>query len=100
MGSEMCIRDSLDTEDAYPVGTVMPAVIVDTKMTGDRGDVTAVSNWHNGMWTMEIKRKLDTGSEYDVAFQKGQPTYLWVAAFNHAQTRHSRHLYPVSVELQ
>ena len=91
---------SLDTEDAFPVGTVMPAVIVDTKMTGDRGDVTAASNWHNGMWTMEIKRKLDTGSEFDVAFQMGQPTYLWVAAFNHAQTRHSRHLYPVSVVLE
>ena len=91
---------SQDTLDSYPVGTLMPAVIVDRAMTGDRGDVKAVSHWHNGVWTMEIKRKLDTGSEYDVAFRKDRPTYLWVAAFNHTQTRHSRHLYPVEVELE
>ena len=86
--------------DTYPVGTVMPAVIVDSAMTGDRGDVQAVSQWQDGVWTMEIKRKLDTGSEYDVAFATDRPTYLWVAAFNHAQTRHSRHLYPVEVTLE
>ncbi len=86
--------------DTYPVGTVMPSVVVKGPMQGDRGDVQAVSHWQDGMWTMEIKRKLDTGSEYDVAFAKDRPTYLWVAAFNHAQTRHSRHLYPVTVTLE
>lgn len=86
--------------DTYPVGTVMPAVIVDSAMQGDRGDVSAASHWEDGMWTMEIKRKLDTGSEYDIAFATDRPTYLWVAAFNHAQTRHSRHLYPVEVTLE
>ena len=69
-------------------------------MTGDRGDVQAVSQWRDGVWTMEVKRKLDTGSEYDVAFATDRPTYLWVAAFNHTQTRHSRHLYPVAVTLE
>lgn len=90
----------LDTSDAYPVGTVMPAVIVESAMTGDRGDVTAVSTWQDGVWTMEIKRKLDTGSEFDVAISPDRPTYLWVAAFNHAQTRHSRHLHPVEIQLE
>lgn len=85
--------------DAYPVGTIMPAVIVGSPMTGDRGDVQAVAQWDDGVWTMEIKRALDTGSDYDVAFAADRPTYLWVAAFNHAQTRHSRHLYPVEVTL-
>ncbi|MEM6890296.1 MAG: ethylbenzene dehydrogenase-related protein [Pseudomonadota bacterium] len=93
-------KASLDTIEDYPVGTVMPSVIVDAAMTGDRGDVTAKSIWHNGTWTMEIKRKLDTGSQFDVAFRKDRPTYLWVSAFNHTQTRHSRHLYPVIVELE
>jgi len=86
--------------DRYPVGTVMPAVIVKSAMQGDRGDVSAVSRWENGVWTMEVSRKLDTGSEFDVAFAEDRPTYLWVAAFNHAQTRHSRHLYPVKVALE
>lgn len=90
---------SLDTLDAFPVGTIMPAVIVDRAMRGDRGDVTSVAHWADGIWTMEVKRRLDTGSDYDVAFRTDRPTYLWVAAFDHAQTRHSRHLYPVTVEL-
>ncbi|WP_299153641.1 ethylbenzene dehydrogenase-related protein [uncultured Tateyamaria sp.] len=91
---------ALDTLENFPVGTILPAVIVDAPMEGDRGDVTAVSHWENGVWTMEVRRKLDTGSEYDVAFLPDAPTYLWVAAFDHAQTRHTRHLYPVVVELE
>ena len=91
---------ALDTLENFPVDTILPAVIVKSPMTGDRGDVTAVSRWKEGVWTMEIKRKLDTGSEFDIAFTKDLPTYLWVAAFDHAQTRHSRHLYPIVVELK
>jgi Ethylbenzene dehydrogenase/Prokaryotic cytochrome b561 len=91
---------ALDTLENYPVGTIMPSVIVESPLTGDRGEVTAVALWEDGIWTMEIKRKLDTGSEYDVAFLPDAPTYLWVAAFDHNQTRHSRHLYPVIVELE
>jgi len=91
---------ALDTQDAYPVGTIMPAVVVERPMEGDRGDVTSVSKWKDGIWTMEVKRKLNTGSKYDIAFSSERPTYLWVAAFDHAQTRHSRHLHPVSVVLK
>ncbi|MCV0428513.1 MAG: cytochrome b/b6 domain-containing protein [Roseibium sp.] len=88
------------TLDTYPVGTIMPAVIIKGEFVGDRGDVTAVSKWMNGIWSMEVKRKLDTGSDYDIAFKKGTPTYLWVGAFNHAQTRHSQHLRPVTVTVE
>lgn len=91
---------SHDTLENFPVGTIMPAVVVKKPMTGDRGDVTSVSKWKNGLWTMEIQRKLDTGSDYDVSFDFKKATYLWVSAFDHTQTRHSRHLYPVKVTLQ
>ena len=37
-----------------------------------------------------MKRALDTGSTYDVALGNG--TYLWVAVFDHTQTRHSWHM--------
>ena len=86
--------------DTYPSGTIMPAVLVKGPFEGDRGDVKAVTHWKNGVWTMEVKRKLDTGSPYDVPFSKAAPTYLWVAAFDHAQTRHSQHLHPVKVEIK
>lgn len=83
--------------DNYPVGTIMPSVLIDAPFVGDRGDVTAVSRWHNGYWHMEVKRKLDTGSQYDVALTKERPAYMWVAVFDHAQTRHSQHMQPLRV---
>lgn len=37
--------------------------------TGDQADVRVAANWHNGYWTVELKRNLVTDSaEYDVQF--------------------------------
>lgn len=85
--------------DTYPVGTIMPAVLIDGPFVGDRGDVTAVAKWQNGWWCMEVKRKLDTGSKHDVAVTPDEPVYMWVAVFDHTQTRHSQHLRPVELVL-
>jgi len=82
----------------FPVGTVMPSVIAEAPFEGDRGDVTAVAEWRDGWWRMEVKRKLATASDYDVAI--GDGTYLWVSVFDHTQTRHSFHLRPLQIELR
>jgi len=63
---------------------------------GDRGDVAAVGAWCKGWWRLEVRRELETGSRFDVAIADG--TYLWVAVFDHTQTRHSQHLHPVRLE--
>lgn len=86
--------------DTYPIGTIMPSVLIDGPREGDRGDVTAVARWSDGWWRVEMTRDLDTGSKFDVALGKDAPTYLWVAVFDHAQTRHSLHLRPVRVVLE
>ncbi|MEM9491738.1 MAG: ethylbenzene dehydrogenase-related protein [Myxococcota bacterium] len=86
--------------DDYPLGTVLPGVVINGAFTGDRGDLLAGAQWRDGYWTLEVSRLLDTGSPYDLALSEDQPTYLWVAAFNHTQTRHSQHLHPVQVELE
>jgi hypothetical protein len=39
--------------------------------TGSRGDVRAKGVWHDGQWTIEFGRKLDTGHNDDVAFIPG-----------------------------
>ena len=99
----MSMSDTIEYDpalDTYPIGTIMPAVLVEAPFAGDRGDVAAYTRWADGMWTMEVKRKLDTGSEFDVSIKTDQPTYLWVAVFDHAQTRHSQHLHPVTIELE
>jgi len=45
-----------------------------------------------------MKRALDTGSTYDVALRDG--TYLWVAVFDHSQTRHSWHMRPLRLRME
>jgi hypothetical protein len=41
-----------------------------------RGDVRAKGAWHDGQWTIEFARKLDTGHEDDIAFAPGS-VYLF-----------------------
>jgi cytochrome b subunit of formate dehydrogenase len=85
--------------DTYPVGTVMPSVLVDGPFGGDRGDVKAVGRWANGRWRMEVSRRLDTGSKFDVPIVAGVPVYMSLAVFDHSQTRHSQNLRPVQLLL-
>ena len=71
--------------------------MIEGPFEGDRGDVQAVGKWSRGWWRLEVARKLDTGSMYE---RIGDGTYLWVAVFDHTQTRHSRHVHPVRLELR
>jgi hypothetical protein len=54
--------------------------------------------WADGWWRMEVKRRLETSSDYDVAIADG--TFLWVSVFDHSQTRHSFHLRPLQIEVR
>lgn len=84
-------------DDKYPVGTIMPSVLSLGPFSQGRGDVTAVGHWRDGQWHLEIKRRLETGSEYDLPIEDGM--HLWVSTFDHAQTRHSYHLRPLKLEM-
>lgn len=86
--------------DDYPIGTVLPGIVLERSYEGDRADVRAEATWQDGFWTLEAARRLDTGSQYDIAFSRARPVYLWVAVFNHTQTRHSYHLQPIRVVLE
>src|SRR5262245_21349483 len=85
--------------DTYPVGTVIPDIIVEP-FTGDRADIRAKGAWHQGRWTLEARRVLDTKSKYDVPFVLGEPVYITVATYNRSETRHSEHIKPIRVILQ
>jgi hypothetical protein len=75
-------------------------VLIDQPFRGDRGDVHAAAQWHNGWWRLQLSRRLVTGSPYDVALQPDEPVYLWVAVFDHTLTRHSFHLHPLRIVLE
>lgn len=86
-----------ELDESYPMGTLVPSVVLRQPLAEDRGDVAAVGAWKDGYWTLEVRRVLDTGSPYDVPIADG--VYLWVSVFDHTQTRHSWHLHPVRLEL-
>lgn len=87
-------------DDTIPVGTVMPSTLIMGTYEGDRDDVSAVPKWRDGWWTLEAKRKLKSTSKYDVDFTEAKPLYIWVSVFDHNQTRHTRHVRPVRLELR
>jgi cytochrome b subunit of formate dehydrogenase len=84
--------------DRYQVGTVMPSVVIDKPFEGDRGDVHGVGVWRDGAWHLEVTRKLKTDSKFDQPI--GDRIYMWVVAFDHAQTRHTQHLRPLAIEME
>jgi hypothetical protein len=83
-----------------PVGTVMPGVLIRGSYEGDRAQIRAHARWRDGHWTLVATRDLKTGSTYDKDFIAGRELYLWVAVFDHTQTRHTRHPRPVRIVVQ
>ena len=73
----------------YKAGDEVPSIIV-APFTGDRGDIPGTAVWKNGVWTLVMKRKLVTGSEFDVQFDDLKKAYAFgVAVFDNAQVRHA-----------
>ncbi|EEG07431.1 conserved hypothetical protein [Pseudogulbenkiania ferrooxidans 2002] len=97
MGPDEIVPYSKELDDKIPVGTLIPALYWKKPMSGPAGDVAARGYWQNGRWTVEFSRKLDAPDTQDVAIKDG--VYLWFAAFNHNQTRHSWHILPVRLRL-
>jgi Ethylbenzene dehydrogenase/Prokaryotic cytochrome b561 len=89
---------SADADRAIPVGAVIPGVIIAGEYSGDRADVRCAARWAAGHWALEVARRLDTGSKYDIAFKSG--IYMRVSVFDHNQIRHTRHLRPIRVEVE
>ena len=79
---------------------MLPGVVIEGRFGGDRGDLTAGGDWRDGFWTLEVGRLLETGSKFDLPLAPGRDAYLWVAVFNHSQTRHSQHLRPLRLRLE
>jgi hypothetical protein len=65
---------------------------------GDRGDIALGLSWNDGVWTMEMRRKLVTGSETDVQFEDLTAAYPFgISVFDNAQVRHAFMQKPVAL---
>jgi hypothetical protein len=89
---------SAELDARLPLGTVIPGVILDGKFSGDRADIRCAARWASGRWTLEVARRLDTGSAFDVPIENG--VFMRVAAFDHSQIRHTRHVRPIRLEVE
>lgn len=98
MTAEESIPFSRELNAKIPIGTVIPGVIISGSYTGDRADVHCAARWGAGRWALEVTRRLDTGSPYDVPIGAG--TFLRVAAFDHSQINHTRHVRPIRLEVE
>ncbi|MCP8940584.1 ethylbenzene dehydrogenase-related protein [Alsobacter sp. SYSU M60028] len=99
MTADEMVPYSAEADAAIPVGTVIPGVLIQGEYSGDRAQIRGAAKWKDGWWTLEMSRDLETGSRMDMQFVKGPPIYAYVSAFDHNQTRHTRHMRPVVVRL-
>ncbi len=98
MTDEESVPYSSVLDAQIPVGTIIPGVIMSGAYSGDRADVRCAARWAAGRWALEVVRRLDTGSRYDTPIRTG--TFMRVAAFDHSQIRHTRHVRPIRLELE
>ena len=89
---------SAEADARIPIGTVIPGVIVSGQFSGDRADIRCAARWASGRWALEVARRLDTGSPHDVPIRSG--VFMRVAAFDHSQIRHTRHVRPIRIEVE
>jgi hypothetical protein len=89
---------SEERDRAIPVGTVIPSVILLPKPPARPTDILGAARWAGGRWCLEVKRRLDTGSRFDVPIKTG--ALMWVSAFDHAETWHTYHVRPLQLELE
>jgi hypothetical protein len=75
--------------DRYQPGDRVPAFLT-APFEGDRGDISAAWRYEDGAWTLEISRRLETGSQYDVQFSDLSKAYYFaLATFDNTQVRHA-----------
>jgi hypothetical protein len=84
-------------DDALPVGAIIPGVITTGEARGDRADLRSAARWAGGRWALEVVRRLDTQSRFDVPIKTD--SYLRVAVFDHSQSRHTRHIRPIRLQV-
>jgi hypothetical protein len=81
--------------DIFNAGDVVPGIIIDA-FQGPRADIEMRGKWDNGVWTVEIRRKLVTSGDkadvQDVQFDDLSKLYHFgVSVFDNSQINHLYH---------
>ena len=79
----------IDDYGKYKPGDRLPGLML-APLLGNRADIGAAGQWSDGMWTLEVRRRLSTGDPNDVDFSDTSQRYPFgVAIFNAQQFEHS-----------
>jgi Ethylbenzene dehydrogenase len=95
--AEESVPYSREQDARIPVGTVIPGILISGAYSGDRANIRGLAKWASGRWSLELVRRLDTGSKYDTPIATG--AYMRVAVFDHTQSRHTRFIRPIRIEV-
>ena len=95
-GESVPFTPALDAK--IPDDTVIPGVLVFDRAEETPSSIRGTARWAAGRWTLELARRLHTGNRYDIPIKTG--VLMWVAAFDHAEKRHTRHLRPFRLEVE
>ncbi len=84
---------------ATKAGDTLTGYVVDRGATGSVADVKARSVHDGAAWTVTVTRKLDTGHDDDVVFEKGKTHQASIACFDRsAHVHHSTAAFQLVVE--
>jgi cytochrome b subunit of formate dehydrogenase len=102
MFEEDTVSYSPEADAQIPVGTIIPGLVLKNRgrYSGERGAVHATAQWADGHWTLIASRSLRKVGKYDVDFLTDTGLNLFVAVYDHTQTRHTRHQRPIRLELR
>lgn len=98
MTDEDSVPYSSEFDRFIPEGSVIPGVIISGEYSGDRAAVSCAGQWAAGRWALEVTRRLDVTSPYHLPIHSG--LFMRVAAFDHTEIRHTRHVRPIRLEVQ
>lgn len=85
-------------DQRFPVGSLIPGIVASGRPSDDRADVRCAAKWAAQRWTLEIARRLDTGSESDIPITSR--TAFRVATFDHSQIGHTRQIRVIRLEVE
>lgn len=87
-------------DSKFKPGDEVASVLI-APFAGDRGEVAAGAKWEKGKWTVELARKLVTGSKFDIQFDDLNKGYAFgIGFFDNAQVRHSYVQEPLILQFQ
>ena len=89
---------SPERDKQIPVGAIIPGLIIANLPDQNLDEVRGAARWAAGRWMLEISRSLKGDHAGAVPIMTG--TYMRLAAFDHAQIHHTRHLRPILLEVE